>query len=210
MAFFSCGGHKTREKKGQRLAICGRGCILKDYRTRVPTAEGACHRKSGSFRRRKKYRESKEELQNGVKLEMKTYLAKTGEIERRFLLFDAANQPLGRLAVKIVNALRGKDLPTFTPHVDTGAIVIVINAEKVLLTGNKETGKKYIRWTGYRSGQRVETAQEMRAKHADRLIREAVWGMIPHGRLGRAQYAKLKVYAGAEHPHAAQNPELVK
>jgi len=141
---------------------------------------------------------------------MKTYLAKTGEIERRFLLFDAANQPLGRLAVKIVNALRGKDLPTFTPHVDTGAIVIVINAEKVLLTGNKETGKKYIRWTGYRSGQRVETAQEMRAKHADRLIREAVWGMIPHGRLGRAQYAKLKVYAGAEHPHAAQKPEEVK
>ena len=177
---------------------------------RVPTAEDAGLRKSGSFRRRTKYRESKQELQNGVKLEMKTYLAKTGEIERRFLLFDAANQPLGRLAVKIVNALRGKDLPTFTPHVDTGAIVIVINAEKVLLTGNKETGKKYIRWTGYRSGQRVETAQEMRAKHADRLIREAVWGMIPHGRLGRAQYAKLKVYAGAEHPHAAQKPEEVK
>jgi len=179
------------------------------HRPRVPTAEDTSRRESGSFRRRKES-ETREELQNGVKLEMKTYLAKTGEIERRFLLFDAANQPLGRLAVKIVNALRGKDLPTFTPHVDTGAVVIVINAEKVLLTGGKETGKKYIRWTGYRSGQRVETAQEMRAKHADRLIREAVWGMIPHGRLGRAQYAKLKVYAGAEHPHAAQKPEVVK
>jgi len=141
---------------------------------------------------------------------MKTYLAKAGEIERKHILFDAANQPLGRLAVKIVNALRGKDRPTFTPHVDTGAFVIVINADKVLLTGSKETKKIYTRYTGYRSGQRTARAEEVRAKHADRLIREAVWGMIPHGRLGRAQYAKLKVYAGAEHPHAAQNPEVVK
>ena len=123
---------------------------------------------------------------------MKTYLAKTGEIERKFVLFDAAGEPLGRLAVKIANALRGKDKPTYTPHVDTGAFVVVINAGKAVLTGSKETGKKYIRWTGYRSGQRIETPE------------------MPKGRLGRAQYAKLKVYVGAEHPHAAQKPEPVK
>ena len=141
---------------------------------------------------------------------MKTYLAKTGEIQRKYLLFDAANVPLGRLAVKIANALRGKDQPTYTPHVDTGAFVIVINAEKVLLNGNKDNGKVYLSWSGYRSGQKAVKAKDIRAKHADRLVRMAVWGMLPHGRLGRAQYSKLKVYAGAEHPHAAQKPELVK
>ena len=112
--------------------------------------------------------------------------------------------------MKIVNALRGKDQPTFTPHVDTGAIVIVINAEKVLLTGNKEIGKIYDSFTGYRSGHKFARAEEVRAKHPDKLIRDAVWGMLPGGRLARAQYRKLKVYAGAEHPHAAQNPEIVK
>lgn len=141
---------------------------------------------------------------------MKTYLAKPGDIERKFVVFDAEGETLGRLAVKIVNALRGKDKPTFTPHVDTGVNVIVINVAKVVLTGGKETGKVYLRWTGWLQGQRAETAAQMREKHADRLIREAVWGMIPHGRLGRAQYRKLKVYAGAEHPHAAQKPEIVK
>jgi large subunit ribosomal protein L13 len=137
-------------------------------------------------------------------------MANAQNVERKWYVVDADGMVLGRLASQVANILRGKNKPIYTPHVDTGAIVIVINAEKVLLTGGKETGKKYIRWTGYRSGQRVETAQEMRAKHADRLIREAVWGMIPHGRLGRAQYAKLKVYAGAEHPHAAQKPEVLK
>ena len=141
---------------------------------------------------------------------MKTYLAKRGQFERKHIVFDAAYVPLGRLAVKIVNALRGKDQPTFTPHVDTGAIVIVINAEKVLLTGNKEIGKIYDSFTGYRSGHKFARAEEVRAKHPDKLIRDAVWGMLPGGRLARAQYRKLKVYAGAEHPHAAQNPEIVK
>ena len=89
---------------------------------------------------------------------MKTYLAKTGEIERKFVLFDAAGEPLGRLAVKIANALRGKDKPTYTPHVDTGAFVVVINAGKAVLTGSKETRKQYIRWTGYRSGQRIASS----------------------------------------------------
>ena len=141
---------------------------------------------------------------------MKTYLAKSGEIERKFVLFDAADVPLGRLAVKIANALRGKDRPTYTPHVDTGRFVIVINAEKVLLTGSKNEKKTYVSFSGYRSGLKTSKACDVRAKKPDLLIREAVWGMLPKGRLGRAQYAKLKVYAGAEHPHAAQNPEVVK
>ena len=127
---------------------------------------------------------------------MKTFLAKAGEIERKHIVFDAENVPVGRLAVKIVNALRGKDCPTYTPHVDTGKFVIVINADKALLTGAKETGKVYVDY--------------VRETNPERLIRDAVWGMLPKGRLARAQYRKLKVYAGAEHPHAAQKPETVK
>ncbi len=138
---------------------------------------------------------------------MKTYLAKTGEIKLRHVLFDAADVPLGRLAVKVANCLRGKDLPTYTPHVDTGAVVIVINADKVLLTGSKEVTKIYEKYTGYRSGHKFATAKEVRARNSERLIREAVWGMLPKGRLGRSQYRKLKVYATAEHPHGAQKPE---
>lgn len=141
---------------------------------------------------------------------MKTYLAKVGEIERKHVVFDAENVPLGRLAVKIVNSLRGKDRPTYTPHTDTGAFVIVINAAKVKLTGSKETGKIYESYSGYRSGHKFAVAKDVRAKNPERLIREAVWGMLPKGRLGRAQYAKMKVYADATHPHAAQKPELAK
>lgn len=141
---------------------------------------------------------------------MKTYLAKVGEVERKHVVFDAANVPVGRLAVKIVNALRGKDCPTYTPHVDTGKFVIVINAEKVLLTGSKETKKVYVDYTGYRSGLKEKTAAYVRETKPERIIRDAVWGMLPKGRLARAQYCKLKVYAGAEHPHAAQKPETAK
>jgi len=140
---------------------------------------------------------------------MKTYLAKNGEIERKHVLFDAAGVPLGRLAVKIANTLRGKDKPTFTPHIDTGDFVIVTNAEKVLLTGAKETGKIYQDFSGYRGGLKEHTAAEIRERNPERLVKDAVWGMLPHGRLGRAQFRKMKVYAGAEHPHAAQHPELV-
>ena len=140
---------------------------------------------------------------------MKTYLAKNGEIEGKHILFDAAGAPLGRLAVKIADKLRGKDKPTYTPHTDTGDFVIVINAEKVALSGNKETGKIYSDFSGYRGGLKEHSAGEIRASHPERLIKDAVWGMLPHGRLGRAQFRKLKVYAGAEHPHAAQKPEVV-
>lgn len=141
---------------------------------------------------------------------MKTFLAKVGEIERKHVVFDAAGVPLGRLAVKVANALRGKDKPTYTPHVDTGIFAIVINAEKVLLTGSKNVKKEYEKYTGYRSGHKIESAKAVRAKDPTRMVREAVWGMMPDTRLGRAQFRKLKVYAGAEHPHAAQKPETAE
>jgi len=140
---------------------------------------------------------------------MKTYLAKVGEIKREHIVLDASEMPVGRLAVKIVNALRGKDKPTYTPHIDTGAFVIVVNAEKAVFTGHKEIRKTYATFTGYRGGYYEETVAEVRAKSPERLIKNAVWGMMPHGRLGRAQFSKLKVYAGAEHPHAAQKPVKV-
>ena len=140
---------------------------------------------------------------------MKTYLAKNGEIAREYVLFDASEAPVGRLAVRIANALRGKDKPTYTPHIDTGAFVIVINASKAVFTGRKATEKVYVDFSGYRSGLKETKAKELFEKDPTRIIRDAVWGMMPHGRLGRAQFAKLKVYAGAEHPHAAQNPKKV-
>ena len=140
---------------------------------------------------------------------MKTYLAKPGDIERKYVLFDAADVPLGRLAEKIANVLRGKDKPTYTPHIDTGSFVIVINAEKVALSGNKETKKIYQDYSGYRGGLKEYTAAEIREKHPERMIRDAVWGMLPHGRLGRAQFKKLRIYPGNEHPHQAQQPELM-
>jgi large subunit ribosomal protein L13 len=138
---------------------------------------------------------------------MKTYLAKKGEIKRTHVVYDAEGVPLGRLAVKIANALRGKDKPTYTPHIDTGNFVVVINASKVLLTGRKEERKIYQDYSGYPSGLKEHTAEEIRAKHPERMIKDAVWGMMPHGRLGRAQFRKMKVYADAEHPHKAQTPE---
>ena len=140
---------------------------------------------------------------------MKTYLAKVGEVQREHVLFDASEAPVGRLAVMIANALRGKDKPTFTPHIDTGAFVIVVNAEKAVFTGSKNENKTYVDYTGYRSGRKEYTAKEIREKDPARLIKSAVWGMMPHGRLGRQQFAKLKVYAGDEHPHAAQNPRKI-
>ena len=140
---------------------------------------------------------------------MKTYLAKTGEIKREHILFDASEMPVGRLAVKIVNALRSKDKPTFTPHIDTGAFVIVINASKAVFTGRKSERKVYVDYTGYRGGRKETSAADVRAASPERIIQDAVWGMMPHGRLGRAQFSKLKVYAGAEHPHAAQQPTKI-
>jgi len=126
---------------------------------------------------------------------------------RGWRIVDAEDQVLGRLAVKVADALRGRDKPTYTPHLDAGDFVVVINAEKVRVTGKKETDKVYQSYSGYRGGQKQKTLAEVRAAHPERLILKAVKGMLPKNRLGAKMLTKLKVYAGSEHPHGAQNPE---
>lgn len=138
---------------------------------------------------------------------MKTFLPKVNEIERKWYVVDATGLVLGRLATRIAARLRGKDKPIYTPHLDCGDFVVVINAEKVALTGHKDTNKIYEDYTGYMSGRKLQTADVVREKNPTRLIRDAVWGMMPKGKLGRAQFAKLKVYAGPEHAHEAQKCE---
>ena len=137
---------------------------------------------------------------------MKTFVPKDPGENRRWLVVDAKGKTLGRLAVVIANALRGKDQPTYTPWVDTGAFVVVTNAEKVKLTGTKEQNKIYQHYTGFRSGLYETTAEEMRAKHPDWMIKKAVEGMLPGNNLARQMMRRLKVYAGPAHPHEAQNP----
>ncbi len=137
---------------------------------------------------------------------MSTYSAKESEVQRRWWLIDAADQVLGRVAVKAANLLRGKEKAMFTPHVDTGDFVVVINADKVRVTGKKETAKTYMSFSGFVGGHKSESFRQRRARHPELLIQGAVKGMIPHNRLGRSVITKLKVYKGSEHPHAAQNP----
>ena len=129
---------------------------------------------------------------------------------RKWYLVDAKDQVLGRLAVVIANKLRAKDLPTFDPSVDAGAFVIVINAAQVRLTGKKEEQKDYQRYSGYRGGLKHFTAAEMRAKHPERMIMEAVWGMLPKNTIARKMMTRVKVFAGPEHTHAAQKPVEIK
>ena len=136
-----------------------------------------------------------------------TYMAKPMEVERKWYVVDAEGQTLGRLSSEIASILRGKFKPEFTPHVDAGDFVIVINADKVNLTGKKLTDKKYYRHSGYQGGLRVTTAGQMLATKPERMIELAVKGMLPKNRLGRQLFTKLNVYAGAEHPHQAQKPE---
>jgi len=137
----------------------------------------------------------------------KTYSAKKGEIERAWHVVDVDGKTLGRAATQIAMLLRGKHKPTFTPHVDMGDFVIVINAHKVRLTGNKMTGKLYHDHTLFPGGLKTKTAEVLLAKHPEELVKRAVWGMLPKGPLGRKLYRKLKVYAAAEHPHEAQVPQ---
>ena len=138
----------------------------------------------------------------------KTYSAKKGELERAWHVVDVDGKTLGRAATQIAQLLRGKHKPTFTPHVDMGDFVIVINAQKVRLTGKKMTGKLYQDHTLFPGGLKTKTAEQMLAKHPEELVKRAVWGMLPKGPLGRKLYRKLKVYATAEHPHEAQQPQV--
>lgn len=140
---------------------------------------------------------------------MKTYYAKPGEVQREWLLVDATDMTLGRLASAVAQILRGKNKPTYTPHVDTGDFVVVVNCDKIKVTGAKVTDKIYTRYTGYPGGLRQETFQEAMEKHPERVIEKAVKGMLPKGTLGRQMAKKLKVYAGPEHPHQAQNPRKI-
>src|SRR4026207_1760245 len=141
---------------------------------------------------------------------MKTFSAKASEVSRKWWVIDARNQVLGNVAVKAANLLRGKEKSVFTPHVDTGDFVIVVNAEKVRLTGKKEEQKSFMSFSGYVGGHKSENVRARRARHPELLIERAVHGTIPDSRLGRLVYRKLKVYRGVSHPHAAQQPETVK
>ena len=140
---------------------------------------------------------------------MKTYMATPSTIERKWYVVDAADKTLGRLAAEVAKVLRGKHKPTFTPHMDTGDHVIIINADKVRLTGKKLVQKVYFRHSGYLGGDKYTKAGDMLAKNPARMVELAVRGMVPHNRLGSQIIKKLHVYAGSEHPHAAQKPEVL-
>lgn len=140
---------------------------------------------------------------------MKTISAKSGDFKQDWFLVDASEKILGRLASEVASILRGKNKPIFTPHVDTGDFVIVVNAEKIRLTGNKLNDKKYYRHTGYPGGVREITAEKLLEKKPEELVIKAVRGMLPKNRLGRQMLKKLKVYSGPEHPHGAQSPKAL-
>ena len=141
---------------------------------------------------------------------MKSYMQKKETVERNWYVIDAEGKALGRVATLAATYLRGKNKPTFTPHIDCGDNIIIINAEKVLLTGNKEDNKMYYNHSMYQGGLRERTAKEMRERYPEEMIERAVKGMIPHNRLGRQMYKKLFVYAGNEHKHEAQKPEVLE
>ena len=141
---------------------------------------------------------------------MKTFMQSNETVTRDWYIIDANNMPLGRVAAKAASMLRGKHKVTYTPHIDCGDNIIIINAEKVLLTGNKLDGKKYYDHSRYAGGLRTRTAKEMVENYPVEMVERAVKGMLPHNRLGRAMYKKLFVYAGSEHPHMAQQPKEIK
>jgi large subunit ribosomal protein L13 len=141
---------------------------------------------------------------------VKTYYAKPNEVEREWVLIDAKDQVLGRVATKAAHILRGKHKPQYTPHVDTGDYVVIINADKIRLTGTKAAKKEYYHHTGFPGGLKCETFEEGMAKHPERVVERAVKGMLPKTSLGRQMATKLKVYAGPEHPHEAQKPREIK
>ena len=141
---------------------------------------------------------------------LKTYYAKPNEVEREWVLIDAEDMVLGRVATEATRILKGKHKPQYTPHVDTGDFVVIINADKIRVTGTKAGKKTYYRHSGFPGGLKSETFNEAMAKHPERVIEHAVKGMLPKNTLGRAMGMKLKVYAGPEHPHMAQQPRQIK
>ncbi len=140
---------------------------------------------------------------------MKTFLAKKETVQRNWYVIDAKDQVLGRLSVKVANILRGRNKPSYTPHVDTGDFVVVINADKVALTGKKEEQKQYMFYSGYVGGEKRLSVSQMQERQPDFVIKHAVKGMLPKNRLARKMLTKLKVYAGTDHPHEAQNPQAI-
>jgi len=140
---------------------------------------------------------------------MKTHLPKVNLDQRKWHVIDADGVVLGRLAAQVANILRGKNKPVFTPHLDAGDFVVVVNAEKVRVTGKKETQKEYMTYSGWKGGEKYTSVSDLRAKHPEMLIHRAVRGMIPKNRLGRVLLTKLKVYKGDKHPHAAQQPAVL-
>jgi len=140
----------------------------------------------------------------------KTTIPSLDSIKRQWYVVDAENQTLGRLATEVASVLRGKNNPHFTPHLDTGDFVIVINAEKIQVSGNKANQKLYRRHSGRPGGMKVETFNALQGRIPERIVEKAIKGMLPHNALGRQLFRKLKVYKGSEHPHAAQNPQLIK
>ena len=139
----------------------------------------------------------------------KTYNVTKKDIQKKWYLIDAAGVSMGRVAERAAYILRGKHKAIYTPHLDTGDNVIIINAEKAVFTGSKNENKVYVDFSGFRGGRKERTAKEIRERSPERIIQDAVWGMMPHGRLGRAQYRKLRVYAGSEYPQVAQQPKKV-
>jgi large subunit ribosomal protein L13 len=140
---------------------------------------------------------------------MKTTILKPADVQRSWYVVDATERPAGRLAVRIAEVLRGKDKPTYTPHVDMGDFVVVVNAEKVLLTGTKEETKVYKKFTGFPDGLKQEPAKAVRARNPERILEQAVKGMLPKNKLARVRMTRLKVYAGPEHPHTSQKPQAL-
>ena len=140
---------------------------------------------------------------------MKTHLPKVNLDQRKWHVVNAEGAVLGRLAAQIANILRGKNKPVYTPHLDAGDFVVVINAEKIAVTGKKETDKKFMTYSGWKGGEKYTSVEQVRARHPEKLITHAVRGMVPKNRLGRVLMTKLKVYKGPEHPHKAQMPETL-
>ncbi len=140
----------------------------------------------------------------------KTSVPSIDSIDRQWFLVDAENQTLGRLATEVASVLRGKNKPTFTPHLDTGDFVVVVNAEKIKVSGNKATQKLYRRHSGRPGGMKVETFQRLQDRLPERIVEKAIKGMLPHNALGRQLFRKLKVYSGPEHPHTAQSPQTLQ